>query len=219
MNTSCETSDLLVFSHLRWDFVFQRPQHLMARFAQHRRVFYFEEPIFGMTDIPTYHTRLSQEGVHVITPYLPSNIGQLEAREILREMVDELILDENLTDYSLWYYSPAAFSFTQHLQPFVILFDWIEETPLLFIQHEKLLLKKADVVFTEGDSLYKAKKNLHQNIHPFPSPIIDTFLGPITWEETFLKMAQQECKVTQDSSHFSAIHTEGESYKFQPMES
>jgi UDP-galactopyranose mutase len=36
---------LICFSHLRWDFVFQRPQHLMTRFARERRVFYFEEPL------------------------------------------------------------------------------------------------------------------------------------------------------------------------------
>ena len=32
---------LICFSHLRWDFVFQRPQHLMTRFAASRRVIYW----------------------------------------------------------------------------------------------------------------------------------------------------------------------------------
>ena len=39
--------DLLCFSHLRWDFVFQRPQHLMTRFAKGRRVVFWEEPVAG----------------------------------------------------------------------------------------------------------------------------------------------------------------------------
>jgi UDP-galactopyranose mutase len=38
-------ADLLCFSHLRWDFVYQRPNHLMARAAKSRRVFFIEEPI------------------------------------------------------------------------------------------------------------------------------------------------------------------------------
>ena len=36
--------DILCLSHLRWDFVFQRPQHFLTRFAKHQRVFYVEEP-------------------------------------------------------------------------------------------------------------------------------------------------------------------------------
>jgi UDP-galactopyranose mutase len=39
--------DLVCFSHLRWDFVYQRPQHLLSRFAKKNRVFFIEEPIFG----------------------------------------------------------------------------------------------------------------------------------------------------------------------------
>ena len=35
---------LLVFSHLRWNFVYQRPQHLLARLGRDYRVFYIEEP-------------------------------------------------------------------------------------------------------------------------------------------------------------------------------
>ncbi len=38
---------LICFSHLRWDFVFQRPQHLMTRFARTMRVIYLEEPVTG----------------------------------------------------------------------------------------------------------------------------------------------------------------------------
>ena len=38
--------DVVCLSHLRWDFVFQRPQHLLTRFARDRRVFFVEEPIF-----------------------------------------------------------------------------------------------------------------------------------------------------------------------------
>ena len=44
---SGETTDLVCFSHLRWDFVFQRPQHLLTRLAKRYRVFFFEEPVVG----------------------------------------------------------------------------------------------------------------------------------------------------------------------------
>ena len=41
-----DNPDLICLSHLRWNFVFQRPQHLMSRFARDRRVFFVEEPVF-----------------------------------------------------------------------------------------------------------------------------------------------------------------------------
>ena len=44
MQSNC---DIIVFSHLRWDFVYQRPQHLLSRLAESRRVLFIEEPVQG----------------------------------------------------------------------------------------------------------------------------------------------------------------------------
>ena len=61
--------DLLCFSHLRWNFVFQRPQHLMSRCAKERRVFFVEEPI---VDAPTPRLAVeAHDGVQVVVPHLP----------------------------------------------------------------------------------------------------------------------------------------------------
>ncbi len=177
MNTNCETTDLLVFSHLRWDFVFQRPQHLLTRHANHRRVFYFEEPVFGMTEVPRLHLRETSENVLVVVPYLPSNIESSQVEAAMIELVDELVYEEELIDYSIWYYTPMALSFSRHLEPRAVIFDCMDElslfkgAPQSLIEMEAELLKKADVVFTGGHSLYEAKKHSHHNIHPFPSSI------------------------------------------------
>ena len=177
MNSQCEKSDLLVFSHLRWDFVFQRPQHLLSRHAKNRRVFYFEEPVFGMTDTPSLHLRESQENVQIVVPYLPAGIEASEVEAAMKELVDELVYEEDLTDMTIWYYTPMALSFSNHLQPSVVIFDCMDElslfkgAPQALIDQEALLMKKADVVFTGGQSLYEAKKFKHNNIHPFPSSI------------------------------------------------
>ena len=177
MNTICETTDLLVFSHLRWDFVFQRPQHLLSRHAKHRRVFYFEEPVFGMTELPRLHLRETSENVLVIIPYLPSDIAPSKIEAAMTDLVDELIYEEELIDYTLWYYTPMALAFTRHLEPRATIFDCMDELSLFKDAPESLvtmegeLLKKADVVFTGGQSLYEAKKHIHHNIHPFPSSI------------------------------------------------
>lgn len=177
MNTSCETTDLLVFSHLRWDFVFQRPQHLLSRHAKYRRVFYFEEPVFGMTELPRLHLRETSENVLVVIPYLPSNIEHSKMEAALIDLVDELIYEEELIDYSLMYYTPMALNFSRHLEPRSIIFDCMDElshfkeAPKSLVELEEELLGIADLVFTGGHSLYEAKKHRHHNIHPFPSSI------------------------------------------------
>ena len=177
MYSHCETSDLLVFSHLRWDFVFQRPQHLLSRHAKERRVFYFEEPVFGMTDAPRLHMRESQENVQIVVPYLPAGIEASEVEAAMKELVDKLVYEEDLTDMTVWYYTPMALSFSNHLKSSVVIFDCMDElslfegAPQALIDQEALLMKKADVVFTGGQSLYEAKKFKHNNIYPFPSSI------------------------------------------------
>jgi UDP-galactopyranose mutase len=177
MNTICETTDLLVFSHLRWDFVFQRPQHLLSRHAKYRRVFYFEEPVFGMTEVPRLHLRETTENVLVVVPYLPSGIDALKLEEAMTDLVDELIYEEELIDYTLWFYTPMAFAFTRHLEPRATIFDCMDElslfkgAPEALVNLEAELLARADLVTTGGHSLYEAKKHSHHNIHPFPSSI------------------------------------------------
>src|SRR6185369_6402129 len=85
-----ETTDLVCFSHLRWDFVYQRPQHLLTRCARDRRVFFVEEPIFGNGS-----TRLDiQErdgGVLVVVPHLPEGLrSEVATTAVLKEMVHTL---------------------------------------------------------------------------------------------------------------------------------
>lgn len=177
MNTSCETTDLLVFSHLRWDFVFQRPHHLLSRYARHRRVFYFEEPVFGMTELPRLHLRETNENVLVVIPYLPSNIEASKIESAMADLVDELLYEEELIDYTVWYYTPMAMSFTRQLTPRATIFDCMDElslfkgAPQTLIEREAELMRKADLVFTGGQSLYEAKKHNHHNIHACPSSI------------------------------------------------
>lgn len=177
MYSHCETSDLLVFSHLRWDLVFQRPQHLLSRHAKNRRVYYFEDPVFGMSDTPRLHVRESLENVQIVVPYLPARTQASEIEAAMKELVDELVYEEDLTDMTIWYYTPMALSYSAHLKPIAVIFDCTDELSLFYeapqtlIDQEALLLKKADLVFTGGQSLYEAKKFKHHNIHAFPNSI------------------------------------------------
>lgn len=169
--------DLVCLSHLRWDFVYQRPQHLLSRFACERRVFFVEEPIFA--DGPTRLDVSAREcGVQVVVPHLPQELaGKEELDEVLRAMIDQLFREQSIDSHLLWFYTPMACSWTSHLKPLAAVYDCMDElsafkgaSPVLK-EREAELFKRADLVFTGGQSLYEAKRTQHQSVYAFPSSI------------------------------------------------
>ena len=171
------TPDLICFSHLRWDFVYQRPQHLLSRFALDRRVFFVEEPLFTGTE-PKLEFSRRDCGAYIVKPCLPAGSSDQEITMMLQALViDDLILANNVQEYVLWYYTPMARAFTEHLEPLAIVYDCMDELsafknpPQGLKEREAELLRCADLVFTGGSSLYEAKRHLHSNIHLFPSSI------------------------------------------------
>ncbi len=169
--------DVLCLSHLRWDFVFQRPQHLLTRFARDSRVFYVEEPEFSAGISPTLSVSLRENGVHVVVPRLPEGLDADEATSLQKELLDELLRRYAIRQYVLWYYTPMALGFSRHLQPLTIVYDCMDElsgfagAPKALRERESELLARADLVLTGGESLYEAKRNMHPNVHAFPSSV------------------------------------------------
>jgi len=170
--------DIVVFSHLRWDFVFQRPQHIMSILARQHRILFIEEEIF--TDEPDgYHISLVADRIFTIRPHLQKNIAY-DITDRKRKLLDRIMIRENVVDYMAWYYTPMAYDFSNHLQHHVIVYDCMDElsaflfAPPELIKNEQRLLQAADLVFTGGYSLYEAKKNLHPAVFCFPSSIDKT---------------------------------------------
>lgn len=169
-------TDLICFCHLRWNFVYQRPQHLLSRFANYTRVFIFEEPIFH--DAPDkLHIHESSKNIYVVTPHIQHGCCHEEVLNKQKEMLSNLISVMDVSKYISWYYTPMALAFTDHLNPNLVVYDCMDElsafkfAPQELKEMEKRLMEKADVVFTGGYSIYEAKKNDHKNIYPFPSSI------------------------------------------------
>jgi glycosyltransferase involved in cell wall biosynthesis len=168
--------DLLCFSHLRWEFVFQRPQHLMSRFARERQVFYFEEAVRDAPQ-PRLEVRDTSLGVRLAVPHLPPDYDEAQSEAALAQMVDELIQAEELQRFVTWYQTPMALPFSRHLSPLAVAYDCMDElslfrgAPRRLVELEAELLKKADVVYTGGQSLYEAKRNRHSNVHAMPSSV------------------------------------------------
>ncbi len=168
---------ILCFSHLRWDFVFQRPQHVLSRLSQNFNIYFFEEPQFDATSKAYLRLLSVQQNVTVIVPHLPCNLTQQDQITLQKDLLDRLLNTQNLSDFIFWYYTPMALEFSEHLHPKLIVYDCMDElsafkfAPKNISLLERQLFKIADLVFTGGESLYQAKKHLHSNMYAFPSSI------------------------------------------------
>jgi UDP-galactopyranose mutase len=168
--------DLICLSHLRWNFVFQRPQHLMTRCARDRRVFFVEEPLFQPGVTPQLLIEQS-DAVRVVVPQLPQEISPEDAIVAQRRLLEQLIEAERMSSYVLWYYTPMALPFTDRLSPAAVVYDCMDElsafkgAPAILKAREAELMRRASLVLTGGQSLFEAKRHLHSNIHPFPSSV------------------------------------------------
>jgi len=171
------TSVILCLSHLRWNFVFQRPQHLLSRAARTHSVIYFEEPVFENVQKPFMRAEDPQPNIRVLTPVLPEGATAAENVAMQRALLDNALASVHYDNLILWYYTPMALAFSDHVEADVCVYDCMDElsgfrgAPRELVQMERLLLKRADVVFTGGQSIYEAKRRLHTSIHPFPSSL------------------------------------------------
>jgi glycosyltransferase involved in cell wall biosynthesis len=168
---------LFCFSHLRWDFVFQRPQHLLTRAGKDFEVFYIEEPIFEEACRARLAVRQAQEGVTVVTPHLPRGLCASECIVTQRRLLNLFIAGLRRKPTIAWYYTPMALQFTDHIAFDCVVYDCMDElsnfknAPSNLPDLEAQLFKKADLVFTGGRALFEAKNSKHGNIHAFPSSI------------------------------------------------
>ena len=179
--------DLVCFAHLHWDFVWQRPQHLLSRFAQHGRVFYVEDAFYHADDLiePHLEVKERQNGVKVLVVHLPQ---RLRSQEVAADAAQQQVLQQffaanSLTSYVFWYYTPMALNKSRQFRPVLTVYDCMDElaqfkgAPPELRQREQELFQKADLVFTGGQRLYEAKREQHADAHAFPSSIDKAHFG------------------------------------------
>jgi glycosyltransferase involved in cell wall biosynthesis len=117
------------------------------------------------------------QGLHVLTPVLPEGTTASQAIHLQRKLLNNALAAINYDRLIMWYYTPMALPFSDHLESDVCVYDCMDElsafknAPRELVQMERLLLQRADMVFTGGQSIYEAKRRLHKSIHPFPSSI------------------------------------------------
>lgn len=167
---------LLVFSHLRWGFVFQRPQHLLTRLAQHYLILFIEEPLFepGPEGI---HTSSPAPGVTVIQPHTAINAPGFHDLQIASLQLLLAGLIEQDERPLVWFYTPMALPLLTPFNPSAVIYDCMDElsafsqAPRQLRQRESALMARADLVFTGGTSLYESKLGKHPQVYCFPSSV------------------------------------------------
>lgn len=182
-NEYTERGTLICFSHLRWDFVFQRPQQLLSRFAKNFKILFIEEPIFQQGCEDHLTSKVYIEGITIIVPYIDESKQEQERNISLRNLIATALKDTDISESIFWYYNPMAFPLTAQYQPKLVIYDCMDElsafkfAPANISYHEEQLMSKADIMFTGGKSLYNAKKDKHPDIYAFPSSIDKNHFG------------------------------------------
>ncbi len=174
---SLASGDFICFSHLRWGFVHQRPQHLMTRFATECRLFYVEEPVETDEAEPWLANYDATNGIKLLVPQIPKGFDAARTDAAQRAVLNRHFTALGINRPVLWYYNPMAPLFADRLGAAVVVYDCMDElsgfrgAPPELVDRERALLERADVVFTGGHSLYEAKRDRHSNVHPFPSSV------------------------------------------------
>jgi UDP-galactopyranose mutase len=169
---------LIVFSHLRWNFVFQRPQHLLTRLAAHYRVLFVEEPT-QESGPARLQVGAAEAGVTVVKPLtpLPSRGFADDQIALIAPLVSELVDAEGIDEPIVWFYTPMALPLLACLRPLAVVYDCMDElsafagAPPQLREREAQLMERADLVLTGGPSLYEAKRHLHPNVLCLPSSV------------------------------------------------
>ncbi|HEX6707172.1 MAG TPA: glycosyltransferase [Albitalea sp.] len=176
---------LVVFCHLRWDFVYQRPQHLLSRLARHFKVHVIEEPMLCEGD--AWLERVdAAEGVTVLKPHTPIDTrGFDDAQQpLLLQLIADYMKVQAIDECIAWLYTPMAMPLLQALPARSVVFDCMDElsafkgAPAQLRRREAELMQRADLVLTGGPSLYEARRDLHPNVVCLPSAVDAAHYAP-----------------------------------------
>jgi glycosyltransferase involved in cell wall biosynthesis len=169
---------LLVFSHLRWGFVYRRPQHLLTRLAEHWRVVFIEEPLHG-NGPARLELQQQRPGLTVLVPHTPVAAAGFHDDQLatLQALLSTWLQARGLQADVAWLYTPMALPLAQATGAAVLVYDCMNElaalegAPRQLRQRESALLTVADLVLTGGPSLFEAKRDANHNVHCIPSAV------------------------------------------------
>ncbi|HEY7118916.1 MAG TPA: family 1 glycosylhydrolase [Tepidisphaeraceae bacterium] len=172
---------IVVFSHLRWGFVWQRPQQFLSRFAKRHKILFVEEPFFDQKEgaEPRVDFHKVMPNVTVATPHVDKSWNRSpkmpeKLRQFTRQAIDAMNETGEFDHPLLWYYSPMDSAWSLgHFENRGVVYDCMDElsqftgAPRALVTNEARLIEHADIVFTGGYELGDKKRKQHDNVHTF----------------------------------------------------
>jgi len=119
--------NLICFSHLRWDFVYQRPQHLLSRFSKGTKVWFFEEPVFDAVEKNYLSIKNESDTLNIVVPHLLQGLSDEKIVYDQSLLLKQLGLNVDLSECIFWYYTPMALKFSAEFKPKFIVYDCMDE--------------------------------------------------------------------------------------------
>src|SRR5947209_20026860 len=177
--SSLTSADLVVLSHLRWDWVWQRPQHLISRVGAGRRTWFVEEP--RPSDVTEPTVRMADaDGVTRIWVDTPRDSGISEfgtgGVNVYLPFLTEFFRDVTC---DVWLYAPTAVQLAEALRPRILAYDVMDDlasfadAPPEMTLRMRRALTIADVAFAGGRSLHRSAASVRgtTGTHLFPSGV------------------------------------------------
>jgi glycosyltransferase involved in cell wall biosynthesis len=182
-------NELVVLSHLRWTFVWQRPQHVVSRLARGRRTWFVEEPE-PVEGLAGPRLRTEEHGdvrrVWLEVPGAPGHVCFSDPRAAGYQAQLAALIGPH-GDRGAWLYTPMALPLAQALSPRVLVYDVMDDlasfkgAPPQLTLRQRQALKCADVVFTGGRSLHRSVVTRRpERTHCFPSGVDPDHYAPAT---------------------------------------
>ncbi len=190
---------ILVHSHLRWDWVWQRPQQFLSRLSENHPILFVEEPWFVDYLIESETTVWQAEkfpNITVVRPHFPEAWKKDRARidAERRKTVDELLagpLGDTFSEPVQWFYDPmAVIPFGGQMNEIANIYDCMDQlsqfrgAPAELVRRERLLLELADVVFAGGPKIHQAKVLHNENCHSYGCGVEIAHFGKARRPET-----------------------------------
>ncbi|MEO7934596.1 MAG: glycosyltransferase [Chthoniobacterales bacterium] len=191
---------ILVHSHLRWDWVWQRPQQFLSRLSKNHPILFVEEPWYlGHLNDTTEIAIAQQEkfpNITVVRPHFPEawreDAARVDAER--RKVVEDLLagpLGETFFEPVQWFYDPMAVTaFAGQMNEIANVYDCMDQlsqfrgAPAELVRRERILLELADVVFAGGPKIHQAKVLHNENCHSYGCGVEIAHFGKARLEET-----------------------------------
>jgi glycosyltransferase involved in cell wall biosynthesis len=173
-----EAYSIVVHSHLKWDWVWQRPQQFLSRLSRKHRVLFVEAPdVYDAAHVTRVDLREVTDfpNINVLQLKIPAK-RENDIRWIDKErrrVVQSLLsgpLGQSFPSIVQWFYDPMAVTaLAGQLDEQLIVYDCMDELSLFrgappeLVRRERELLAVADVVFAGGPKIWRAKRELNRN--------------------------------------------------------